>query len=718
MSDSIPVPSFSTTNTSSITAAPTTNTTISNEQKEKEKETKISELKKEIKDLEKKMDNDRKELDDANKNLITTQENLKLNPDNENLKKKIVIYDEAVETLTDARNKCRRKIEKIEIELNPEESHPSTPKDALSTAAIKPLSPVRPMPSSDDLVTFWAQLRSIEWIDEPNKIIELPSDVCWFGSNVCGNKLMIRQSYMDILTLMLKQQESKPHFVQGLLLGNPGIGKSWFLYYVMAHIVKFKIPDVYILFQDPQKGGILFHESNIFQGSPRSLFSTLAKPFHNCYYLIDSSVPDPFIYNRLTKNILVSSPDKSIYKEFEKYLTLTTPHYLPTWSWEEISLCHQSCFPSLLPSVVEGLYFKFGGIPRDVLQKADVEGAEDILEESILAGNLEDLKDSIGEIQEKVGASHKILHYEVETPGYRKNVVKFASSYVAEKVTTRLLLKQRNDVISFITASDPSPSSHGFAGNLFEGIIHSTLRNGGKFKVRNLETSSDSSISMGPEFVILGQTTQEKIINSQSEMSIVPVGTYCRPLSRSFAAIDSLFLRSSSQCFLFQSTVSLNHPIKRKRLLDIMRDMKLPSAATVTFFFVVPMSIFPLYKKQNYELITEEKSDKRSDDKKQPKLVCEDQNIPGVAQFVLGIDLSSSGTSSSSTEFSSLSTLTSPAGSATSISTSTSSLQSIGESMSSSSAPSPMVDTDPTIPIQPIEEINVNKRRKIEEDPQ
>jgi len=58
----------------------------------------------------------------------------------------------------------------------------------------------------------------------------------------------------------------------------------------------------------------------------------------------------------------------------------------------------------------------------------------------------------------------------------------------------------------------------------------------------------------------------------------------------------------------------------------------------------------------------------------------------GVSQYVLGIDLTAA--------------------------------SSFYTSLAESSSSSPMADTDPTIPIQPIEEINVNKRRKIEEDPQ
>jgi len=146
----------------------------------------------------------------------------------------------------------------------------------------------------------------------------------------------------------------------------------------------------------------------------------------------------------------------------------------------------------------------------------------------------------------------------------------------------------------------------------------------------------------------------KKIIYKQSELYALPLQTYCRPLSKSFAAIDSLVLPSSNKCVLFQSTVSLDHPVKRQRLQDIIDNITfLAGSVLFQFCFVVPMHLFHIYKRQNYINV---------DGK-----VSQTQDFPNVQQFAIGIDLSP--TSSTSTAAASVATSTISSSSSTSSTT-------------------------------------------------
>ena len=430
---------------------------------------------------------------------------------------------------------------------------------------------------------------------------------------------------------MMKQVEIRdPPMIEGILLGNPGIGKSWFLYYLMANLCLSKDIDPIILYQNQDGAGYLFHGDSVRSGSPSDLFQLVSSSFKDMYYLVDSSIPKFSIRERVYKTILVSSPDKTIYKEFKKSLTRSRPYFLPVWSWEEIHRCRSSCFPHLndLGLRVESLFFKFGGVPRYVLQQALVTGIETELDMAIDSGDLKSLQASVGQLAEKEGESHKLLHFDVDPSNYHVKTVKFASSYVSERVASRLLEEHRQDVIAFISSA--APSAQGFNGILFEGIIHSMLRKGGIFKINNLE--DDFSNPLDVEFKI--EHNNEMVVRSERELSSIPLNTYCRPLSKSFAAIDSLFRPTNEDVYLFQSTVSRDHPIKRKRLQGIIDQIQSPSTSSplssvpskFRLCFVVPMTLFHTYQRQKYLDVD--------------GTVAENQYVPLVHQYVIGIDFS------------------------------------------------------------------------------
>ena len=68
----------------------------------------------------------------------------------------------------------------------------------------------------------------------------------------------------------------------------------------------------------------------------------------------------------LCKTLLVASPQKKHYHEFQKAGAFT--YYMPVWSWEEIDQCNQV----LKKDNVSENYNLVGGIPRYVFEQAQL----------------------------------------------------------------------------------------------------------------------------------------------------------------------------------------------------------------------------------------------------------------------------------------------------------------------------------------------------------
>ncbi len=85
------------------------------------------------------------------------------------------------------------------------------------------------------------------------------------------------------------------------------------------------------------------------------------------------------------------------------------------------------------------------------------------------------------------GASHKLLHYEVDESTYYDVQVRFASKYVAERLFSRLSDFRNTLLYDFIRVATQSPSKcSSLGGGLFEIYSHKFLCTGGTFSVRSL----------------------------------------------------------------------------------------------------------------------------------------------------------------------------------------------------------------------------------------
>jgi hypothetical protein len=68
-----------------------------------------------------------------------------------------------------------------------------------------------------------------------DRILQLPNNVSWVDDPTRGSFLFARNCYEELWACVSDEEKKIRRFS---ICGNPGIGKSWFLYYVMLRLAQ------------------------------------------------------------------------------------------------------------------------------------------------------------------------------------------------------------------------------------------------------------------------------------------------------------------------------------------------------------------------------------------------------------------------------------------------------------------------------------------------
>ncbi|CAG8489637.1 368_t:CDS:2 [Acaulospora colombiana] len=226
------------------------------------------------------------------------------------------------------------------------------------------------------LERFWNSLKDGKVKKHNNdQFLELPMDVYYLlgkdeqGSNI--STLFIRECYYHLSDIIFENE----NIHRWRITGNPGIGKTFFGYYLLYLLSQQCKTVVYHKLDMPP---ILFSEEGVFRQIKDNIHAFSDYLEHEeTWYIVDGRKPMEY----LAKTILVCSPQKRHYKNFDK--RGTTIRYMPVWSWEEIDACRIRLFSHLSQREVRKLYNKWGGIPRFTLFCALNDSQQDLLQMAI-----------------------------------------------------------------------------------------------------------------------------------------------------------------------------------------------------------------------------------------------------------------------------------------------------------------------------------------------
>lgn len=196
---------------------------------------------------------------------------------------------------------------------------------------------------------------------------------------------------------------------------------------------------------------------------------------------------------------------------------------------------------------------------------------------------------------------------------YKSYQVLYTSDFIAEEVARKYLKEKKEEIISFLIASDDLTILGTLRGHLFEGYCHNIIPSGSNFRIRSLE--SDQC----PEENLTIEKCEKKIAYSSFDFTTQKCNEYYRPFSHTFGAVDAWI----ENIGFFQITMNANHGIYMKEMVQILSYCKHPC-----LYFVVPSTMFESFKKQNYLTVEGHVTKHVS------------KEMQDIKQFVLSIDLS------------------------------------------------------------------------------
>jgi hypothetical protein len=211
---------------------------------------------------------------------------------------------------------------------------------------------------NEELSRFWRALKNASH----KEFLELTENTQFLGKEYGPSALFIRNCYLDLKNVIFDDKINKLR-----ITGNPGIGKSFFGYYLLYLLA---IKNTTVVYDHCKES-----DPFVFEGG-KDAFISSSQEIKG--YLRDSSVwyivdgKEPKSVN--AKTILICSPKREHYKHFDNYEGKVTMRYVPIWSWKEIDVCRANLYKDEVErELAEDLFSKWGGIPRYVLENANDE---------------------------------------------------------------------------------------------------------------------------------------------------------------------------------------------------------------------------------------------------------------------------------------------------------------------------------------------------------
>ncbi|CAG8688296.1 16218_t:CDS:2, partial [Funneliformis mosseae] len=439
-----------------------------------------------------------------------------------------------------------------------------------STKIIKLLNDLQGEPPKkrvkiDGLNKFWRVLKDASYGER------------FLGKENGPSAVFIRKCYLDLQVSVFRRNKIR-------ITGNPGIGKTYFGYYLL-----------YLLALQNQT--IVYDNANetkpiVFEGE-NAEYNDNIHPYllkSSVWYIVDGKEPSDVD----AKTILICSPKKSHYEHFDKY-SGSTSRFMPIWKWSEIDTCRK-IYKNIKKKQAVYLFRRWGGIPRFVLENANDITHQNRLEEAISCVK-ENIFDYVGE--SVVGAddiSHKIAHIhpdQDDNEPYTRVTVRFASDYLRQRVTDQFEARIREKLVSQIRAGTGSS----LLGISFEYISHKILRKGGPFDIRPLDSYEDPNYN--DLSAVVNLPPQDKILRfNKKSIDSIEQRKFYQPKEKNFPSVDSIIAPNR----VFQMTISKNHPISPAGLKLLCDKLGGTSGnGLIYYYFVVPKHLYDDFKLQRFD---------------------------------------------------------------------------------------------------------------------
>ncbi|OAJ42042.1 hypothetical protein BDEG_25546 [Batrachochytrium dendrobatidis JEL423] len=407
------------------------------------------------------------------------------------------------------------------------------------------------------LLDFWTAFTNYPNPLEGNTVVQLPADVFILGTYSIGSSIYIRPCYPKLLekSLSIVQSADICHLI---ILGNPGIGKTYFGYFLLLHLARSGATVVYESGVNQKR--YLLTPNGVFEGGKHAFWKILDSS--STFYIVDGSAP----VDVDAKTILVTLPRWEIWHRFSK--GSCDIRYMPVWSKEELHSCRSMLFPTVPQELIESLYLKWGGIARYVLKYALVKEQQDFLDKALNISNIDSIVKSFVK------------------DGFHSGPYQFASDYVVDEIYSRVYARDRDHLIRFVSVAREIGGTGQLNRVLFEKHAHTVIAKGGSFKIRDLRTKLESTLQLPMDLSTLLFSNNSQVQDATN--------CYFRPISNIFESVDS-FIKPN---LLFQMTGAKDHPCKQTGICNVLEILGNPSKPGL--YCVVPPDRFACFTRQSY----------------------------------------------------------------------------------------------------------------------
>lgn len=421
-------------------------------------------------------------------------------------------------------------------------------------------------------------------------------------------QLYVRKCYSEIFAVIKGRYDEAREYDGIVVTGNPGVGKSSFLSFVLYCMAALNVHVVYESTVDNTAWMFNFSKQDALVLKVNTKLAPVELAFEevladrSTVFLFDTDANCTREPVRVTAFTIIAASPKKIH--FKVFLDRSAPSrtlklHMPVWSLSELLDCHTktNIFSDISTDEISSGFNCFGGIPRYVMSTGEDRQALMVrLRNELQQCQAKSVIESVGNL-DTTKDSHMLLHYELTDDTYRMVTTTFASTWVFEQLAEKWEKDDNLVTEHFVRQTSGVSELGGARGYALERVAHRKLAGGGIFKVRRLHEDRTFSAEQIVELKALDTIEFDK-----TKFDTIPQNSdaYFKSTSKTFPVVDSVSIRKSAGDVAgFQVTVSLSHRAKHKTLKQLLEHLSIRSTP-FRLFFVVPEDKFAEFKFQPY----------------------------------------------------------------------------------------------------------------------
>ncbi|KAF9234891.1 hypothetical protein BU15DRAFT_52015 [Melanogaster broomeanus] len=381
--------------------------------------------------------------------------------------------------------------------------------------------------------------------------------------------MIVRDEY----TLAMKALEGARYRDGAVIVGQPGIGKTFFLIYALIERLRKKqstafqyFPRTYFLFT---QNSVTIHSAD--DHEPLMLWDEIWALSDSNNKTIDPAVA--FLGLLGVRTIQATSPDSKRWKEWSKQHDASL-YIMDIWTLEELSAL--ATVLALDVARMRDLALEWGPSPRQLLAIFNEKLSEPALQQRVdaaaseVVSNIQQVMDSLCSLDFPLGKTGPSLLIFIrpkqdESGNFLRMLceVYVPTARLTRAIVRAILKRDANVMAQFFSATSSHAFMRGTAGYVFEQWVHARFISGASLDCTWLNCRSRSL----PRTLPTARPSQLISTNTELKTHIPPF--YWRPPSNNFPGIDGL-LRHGDDVYAIQCTISQTHrsPLKGLRMLQ------------------------------------------------------------------------------------------------------------------------------------------------------